>query len=173
MGTQPGEKQQNPFVTKRVPACPLVWLLFPASLCYLFLKENTEDVVSSTPEPGWEGSPLQRTDVYFLPGPCQISKSLTTLTSCHPPTGLDQCSAATGDNPQAPEGFLLHFGPKETMSPRLRHGSLMNPLRFSHESTPSPPRTTLGHSPAPVLGGLCKHVFLSQAGKWDTALKGG
>lgn len=36
--------------------------------------------------------------VYFLPGPCQISNSLTTLTSCHPPTGLDQCSAATGSH---------------------------------------------------------------------------
>lgn len=41
-GTQPGEEQQDPLVQMRVPACLLIWFSFPASLCYLFLKESTE-----------------------------------------------------------------------------------------------------------------------------------
>lgn len=63
--------------------------------------------------------------------------------------------AATGDNPQAPEGFLLHSG-----------------RQFSFESTPSP-RTILGHSPAPVLRGFPNTRFSAKQVGETQLWKGG
>lgn len=44
LGTQPGEELRS-LVQQKAPACPLIWFLFPASLCYLFSKENTESMI--------------------------------------------------------------------------------------------------------------------------------
>lgn len=38
-----GEEPQNSLDQKRIPACPLVRVLFLAGFCYWFLKENTKE----------------------------------------------------------------------------------------------------------------------------------